>query len=69
MLLPGVDHDPDGDGGSAVSLTEFFEYLITHEETADLGSDLVQTYYERVEIVVGEGDGGAGAGPGETAAA
>ena len=45
--------------GAAVSLTEFFEYLITHEETRDLGSDLVQTYYERVEIVVGD------QGPGE----
>jgi hypothetical protein len=46
------------DGGSTVSLTEFFEYLITHEETRDLGSDLVQTYYERVEIVVGDEDDG-----------
>jgi hypothetical protein len=66
MLLLGVD-DPDGDGGETVSLTEFFEYLITHEETADLGSDLVQTYYERVEIVVG--DGGPGGGTGESTVA
>jgi len=53
MLGPGVPR-PGWDGGSAVSLTEFFEYLITHDETRDLGSDLVQTYYERVEIVVGD---------------
>jgi hypothetical protein len=56
MLGPGVPR-PGWDGGSAVSLTDFFEYLITHEETRDLGSDLVQTYYERVEIVVGEEPG------------
>ena len=54
MLVPGVRR-PARDGGSAVNLTEFFEYLITHEETRDLGSDLVQTYYEQVEIVVDEG--------------
>jgi hypothetical protein len=51
-----------------VSLTEFFEYLITHEETADLGSDLVQTYYERVEIVVGDAGPGEGAGDATAAA-
>jgi len=44
-------------GGTTVSLTEFFEYLITHDQTADLGSDLVQTYYERVEVVVGAAPG------------
>jgi hypothetical protein len=35
--------------GRPVSLNEFFDYLLTHEETRDLGSDLVETYYERAE--------------------
>ena len=32
-----------------MSLNEFFDYLLTHEETRDLGSDLVETYYERAD--------------------
>jgi hypothetical protein len=32
-----------------VSLNEFFDYLLTHEETRELGSDLAETYYERVD--------------------
>jgi hypothetical protein len=58
--------------GHSVSLTEFFEYLITHDETCELGSDLVHTYYERVDIVVGAtatGEAGADAGDGAADAA
>ena len=42
--------------GSPVSLNEFFDYLLTHEETRDLGSDLVETYYERVEDTLADED-------------
>jgi hypothetical protein len=40
--------------GRPVSLNEFFDYLLTHEETSELGSDLVETYNERVEDIRAE---------------